>query len=63
MFSQDGLTPLEPASARGHASVVAALLEHDAVISPTHVTAAVQNDHADVADVLLTHVRSMCMSE
>ena len=57
--SQDGSTPLARAVSRGRASVVAVLLEHDAVISPADVTAAVDNDHADIADVLLTHVRGM----
>ena len=40
-------------------TVVDALLDHDAVISPADVTAAVDDNHADIADVLLTHVRDV----
>ena len=63
LAGQGGSTPLGRAVSRGHATVVAALLHYDAVVSPADVTAAVDNGHAGIADALLTHVRDMGMTE
>ena len=63
VVGQDGSTPLSLAIAQGHTSVVEALLENGAVISPADVTAAEDNDHTDIADVLLTHVRDVRTTE